>query len=247
MNRVCYYQIDFWINEVSSLCILVLMSCCKAFLGERAKLNISPERLMEKKEVKSSPTVTGKEREESGTGTLRLAENFEDSLSESLMPIPRERPLRKPRVKQVLLSVLRESSSFRTLQRRLCKSWDLFSSKRHKRLFIYLFIYLTFNEERHWNWKVLKISFPSEKDNSRKLEFAFCFCCFVCFLIWGLHLFSYITNMQASAKDKIFFLTLPGLTNILKLAEYLLLKCTHWGWKRGGDLIQCYMLRKWQK
>ena len=141
MNRICYYQIDFWINEVSSLCILVLMSRCKVFLGERAKLNISPERLMEKKEVKSSPIVTGKERGESGTGTLRLAENFEDSLSESLMPIPWDRPLRKPRVKQVLLSVLRESSSFRTLQRRLCKIWDLFSSKKHKRLFIYLFIY----------------------------------------------------------------------------------------------------------
>ena len=141
MNRICYYQIDFWINEVSSLCILVLMSRCKAFLGERAKLNISPERLVEKKEVKISHTVTGKERGESGTGTLRLAENFEDSLSESLMPIPRDRPLRKPRVKQVLLSVLRESSSFRTLQRRLCKIWDLFSSKKHKRFFIYLFIY----------------------------------------------------------------------------------------------------------
>lgn len=96
MNRISYYQIDFWINEVSSLCILVLMSRCKAFLGERAKLDIFSERLMEKKEVKSSPTVTGKEKEESGTGTLRPAENFEESLSESLMPIPRERPLRKP-------------------------------------------------------------------------------------------------------------------------------------------------------
>ena len=51
MSRICYYQIDFWINEVSSLCILVLMSHCKAFLGERVKLDIFSERLMEKKEV----------------------------------------------------------------------------------------------------------------------------------------------------------------------------------------------------